>query len=403
VGRLWQAAGIYLDEHVNNVQVTGNTIANGDWAGIFIHNTHDCQITNNIIYNHRYQMHLSQYSLTSRNMLETGNQYIAPKAFQTTWFYRTYVTDSPTNMGTSDNNYFARPLDDNKTIRVGFLKNSGGDTTDISLAQWQSQYGLDLASKKSPLTFVENINDSIRFEYNASPATKNITLDADYIDVTGASYTGELNLAPWTSVVLLKSKTASGPVVKKAQAINFPSIANRTFGDGPFTISASASSGLPVSLQVMSGPATVAGNTVSYQWWRHGRYGSNTKRQWGFQPGCSRTANLYGCQGFADPSFRTTPDSYVWRCAIYSKRVRFIKPAGVVPCCIGTSHRFGQYRYAERNRRSHHRGLASRQCQLWGGGCRQSKLQRTKHANGKAKPDHHLPLASLPHVWQSTV
>ncbi len=258
-----KAAGIYLDEHVNNILVTGNTIANGDWAGMFIHNTHDCQITNNIVYNHRYQMHLSQYSLKSRNMLETGNQYVAPQAFQTTWFYRTYIADSPSNMGTSNNNYFARPLDDDKTIRVGFLMNSGGDTTDISLAQWQAQYGLDLASQKSPLTFVENINDSIRFEYNASHNTRTIVLDAEYIDVTGAPYTGVLNLAPWTSVVLLKVKTASGPVVKQDQTITFGPISDRSFGDGPFTVSPTASSGLPVSLQVVSGPATVSGHTIS--------------------------------------------------------------------------------------------------------------------------------------------
>jgi parallel beta-helix repeat protein len=258
-----KAAGIYLDEHVNNVIVTGNTIANGDWAGMFIHNTHDCQITNNIVYNHRYQMHLSQYSLKSRNMLETGNQYVAPKAFQMTWFYRTYIADSPTNMGTSNNNYFARPLDDNKTIRVGFLMNSGGDTTDISLAQWQSQYGLDLNSKKSPVTFTANGNDSIRFEYNASNGNRSIALDAEYIDVTGAPFTGTLTLAPWTSVVLLKSKTPSGPVVKKDQTVTFPPIADRNFGDGPFTVSPTASSGLPVGLQVISGPASLSGNTVS--------------------------------------------------------------------------------------------------------------------------------------------
>jgi parallel beta-helix repeat protein len=258
-----KAAGIYLDEYVNNIQVTGNTIAGGDWGGMFIHNTHDCQITNNIIYNHRYQMHLSQYSLASRNMVETGNQYIAKQAFQMTWFYRTYVSDSPTNMGTSNNNYFARPINDDKTIRLGFLMNSGGDTSDVSLAQWQSQYSLDLNSKKSPLTYAANINDSLRFEYNASDNVKTVPLDAAYIDVTGSQYTGTLVLNPWTSVVLFKSKTQTGTTIKLAQTITFAPLPNKTFGDPAFALNATASSGLPVSYKVNSGPATVSGNMVT--------------------------------------------------------------------------------------------------------------------------------------------
>jgi hypothetical protein len=49
-----------------------------------------------------------------------------------------------------------------------------------------------------------------------------------------------------------------------AQAVSFGSapIPNHTFGDAPFNVIATASSGLPVVLSVASGPATVSGNTV---------------------------------------------------------------------------------------------------------------------------------------------
>jgi hypothetical protein len=47
------------------------------------------------------------------------------------------------------------------------------------------------------------------------------------------------------------------------QTITFPAISNKTMSDGPFTLSATASSGLPVSYRVVSGPATVSGNTVT--------------------------------------------------------------------------------------------------------------------------------------------
>jgi hypothetical protein len=52
------------------------------------------------------------------------------------------------------------------------------------------------------------------------------------------------------------------PVGKADQTINFGPLSNRAFGDPPFAISASASSGLPVSFSA-SGSCTVSGTTVS--------------------------------------------------------------------------------------------------------------------------------------------
>src|SRR5439155_12832800 len=52
-------------------------------------------------------------------------------------------------------------------------------------------------------------------------------------------------------------------VVKKDQTITFGALAGKTYGDAPFTVSATASSGLSVSFSIVSGPATIAGNTVT--------------------------------------------------------------------------------------------------------------------------------------------
>lgn len=46
------------------------------------------------------------------------------------------------------------------------------------------------------------------------------------------------------------------------QTISFGTLANRTYGDAPFTLAATASSGLPVNFAV-SGPATITGNTIT--------------------------------------------------------------------------------------------------------------------------------------------
>ncbi|WP_255478556.1 PA14 domain-containing protein, partial [Rufibacter sp. XAAS-G3-1] len=52
-------------------------------------------------------------------------------------------------------------------------------------------------------------------------------------------------------------------VNKKIQTIHFDPIANKNVGDAPFTISATANSGLPVTFTILSGPASISGNTIT--------------------------------------------------------------------------------------------------------------------------------------------
>lgn len=59
--------------------------------------------------------------------------------------------------------------------------------------------------------------------------------------------------------------SASGTltIAKADQAIDFAALPDRTFGDAPFALGATASSGLPVALAVASGPATLDGGTLT--------------------------------------------------------------------------------------------------------------------------------------------
>jgi len=51
--------------------------------------------------------------------------------------------------------------------------------------------------------------------------------------------------------------------IKTAQNINFSVIPNKSANDLPFTVAATASSGLPVAFSILAGPASVNGNTVT--------------------------------------------------------------------------------------------------------------------------------------------
>ena len=51
---------------------------------------------------------------------------------------------------------------------------------------------------------VINVNDHVRFEYNATEKTIDIPLDKNYVGVDGAKYSGTLTLLPFTSKILIE-------------------------------------------------------------------------------------------------------------------------------------------------------------------------------------------------------
>jgi hypothetical protein len=82
------------------------------------------------------------------------------------------------------------------------------------------------------------------------------TLNAGNHNIT-AAYGGDPTHAPSTSAVLVQVVNQAG------QTISFPPIPGHTVGDAPFIVTATASSGLPVSFTILSGPATISGNTIT--------------------------------------------------------------------------------------------------------------------------------------------
>ncbi len=77
----------------------------------------------------------------------------------------------------------------------------------------------------------------------------------DVSDGVRATFAGEQDY-------LASTATAALSVAKAIQTIAFGALANKTFGDADFALSATASSALPVTFMSVSGPCTVAGNIV---------------------------------------------------------------------------------------------------------------------------------------------
>ena len=81
-------------------------------------------------------------------------------------------------------------------------------------------------------------------------------LFASWSDGGTISHTVTADAKPATYLAVFSRK-------KDTQTIDFPVIPNQLLGAAPFTVPATASSGLPVTLTVQSGPATISGHTIT--------------------------------------------------------------------------------------------------------------------------------------------
>jgi peptidoglycan/xylan/chitin deacetylase (PgdA/CDA1 family) len=100
----------------------------------------------------------------------------------------------------------------------------------------------------------------VSFSILSGPAT----ISKDTVKVTGvgtvvvrASQAGNATYDPAPNV------DNSFTVSQASQSIVFPVIPNKQLTDPPFTVNASASSGLPITFSIVSGPATISGNTIT--------------------------------------------------------------------------------------------------------------------------------------------
>ncbi len=84
--------------------------------------------------------------------------------------------------------------------------------------------------------------------------TKGLTTDGVHYTAAGLVELGHLFAQNMTALVKPNCTT---------QTITFNSISNKNISDQPFTITAKASSGLPVTFSIVSGPATISGNKIT--------------------------------------------------------------------------------------------------------------------------------------------
>lgn len=215
-GTIWPgyrpASGIYMDDNISNVEITGNTAANCGLNGIYIHNSYNINLQNNLFYNNASQVVLTsdEHARQSpvRNVNMANNVMVAREYYQRVAEFKSYQNDL-SQFGNFDNNYYARPVDDNQVIYPSYFINGNYNEKSLTLDEWKALYGKDLNSNKSPASVPGA--DHILFEYNSTSAPKTVALNGNYIDIKNQSYNGSITLEPYSSVILLSPQNVVSP------------------------------------------------------------------------------------------------------------------------------------------------------------------------------------------------
>ena len=146
------AHGIFLDDCVENVTITDNTIADCQGLGIYMHAVSNVNILRNTCFNNSVgQLVLYRYDnpCIPRNNTLKQNVLVAKTATQSVVGYISSANDLA-SFGSMEQNYYVRPFNDLSTIRAVYNTNI---VNDLNLSQWQTQFGLDVTSKPSPITY----------------------------------------------------------------------------------------------------------------------------------------------------------------------------------------------------------------------------------------------------------
>ena len=157
-------------------------------------------IENNTLFNNDKGM---MFSNAAGNTI-LNNIFFAKGAKQLALYYFNTVNNIAL-FGTSDHNYYARPVDDNLTIQT-YQKEGHVNRT---LAGWQAFSGKDANSHKSPVSVADTAN--IDFYYNTTKTNKVVALAKPMIDVKGTKYANSITLLPFTSVILMVDPNPAHP------------------------------------------------------------------------------------------------------------------------------------------------------------------------------------------------
>lgn len=195
------AAGIYMDEKTNDVEIYNNTIADCAEIGLFLNGNTNINAHNNTVYNgSAYQIKMAAWG--SGIYAVNGNKFISKTSIQKSLFINSGTNDIPSKF-VGNNNYYASPIGATDLFYVE--QPSTGADRNYTLSQWKTFSSQDANSLGSPKTITDTLD--LQFYYNDTKIAKTVLITQRSIDVDGTAYSGNVTLQPFTSLVLIKDVT----------------------------------------------------------------------------------------------------------------------------------------------------------------------------------------------------
>lgn len=198
--------GIYLDSYSAYISVINNLVSGVSRFAIMLSNAHDITVQYNTCYNNPYNMYILEWGGSNAvyNITMDHNIFFGRLATDLSFMFNSQA-GSIGSFGTSNYNYFTRPIDDTNVIYTY----EGGLPLDSfrTLSNWKTYSSQD-ANSVGALTTVDNVN-KLHLLYNETAVNKSFTLSQAMVDVTNASYSGTVVLSPYTSLILIGAGTVS--------------------------------------------------------------------------------------------------------------------------------------------------------------------------------------------------
>ncbi len=215
------AVGIYIDDLSKGIKIDGNSVAYCG-TGIFIHNSEDLEITNNIVFhNMKAQLKMSQDRNSGlddniRNLNVQNNIFFGTGQGELGVHVKTHQNDID-NFGTFEDNYVYNPYDTalyRRDYKPGYPSDLNHTFDLFSLDEWQTETEMSL-------NLTTNSNFYAEYEVNNIIEDKDISSSNFTKDISG--WTGAGIVKP-----ILSHESGSIPLESPCMKIKFESNSGQT-------------------------------------------------------------------------------------------------------------------------------------------------------------------------------
>lgn len=196
------AEGIYIDEPADSITVNYNVISKATAAGIRIHNSRALTFIGNILFDNKYGFKFNKSGTyvndSIRDIVMMHNTVVAKDSTQLVLYFESIYNDVA-QFGTSDSNYWCRPVYDTLFMYWQWPGIANYNYRDLS--DWQTLTSEDDNSSKS--NYDVNSSKLMYFKSNYSGSELNQKLIGTYKDVINNSYVGTVNIPAYSAKVLM--------------------------------------------------------------------------------------------------------------------------------------------------------------------------------------------------------